>query len=163
MKLPSKINLAVILVCVLLFVFFRLDSPRLTSYKTNVSIINSINEIAQCYVAIKILENDLHKTISDLLANQPTTGNLNKDFAILMDKNRVQLGLTDGWAKNIQSAEVIDSWRRPLQFRWNKDLIGSQFDFLKTNVNCSLLIWSVGPNGLDENGFGDDVTYFPHK
>lgn len=44
----------------------------------------------------------------------------------------------------------MDVWKHPLRFRFERvDTLSGK---------AEVMVWSIGPNGIDENGKGDDLV-----
>ena len=57
---------------------------------------------------------------------------------------------------------VKDAWGRPLEMIITNKGIGQVPLLIGTN-QCSLIIWSVGHNGVNEHGFDDDILVMLRK
>lgn len=148
------IGVSLSIVFILLAPFFLSDNPN-TIKKPQ-----TIREIKWCYSLIARLESDSHESIKDILKKEKTTGSLNKDISLLLKKNKEVLNRDDDkrWDKNIRYDEIIDAWGHPLRFEWRENLVEKHYGYMKTNINAELVIWSIGNNGIDEFGLGDDVS-----
>ena len=50
--------------------------------------------------------------------------------------------------KDVVSFQVLDPWGKPYQYN---------YEFVPANAPCDFQIHSYGPDGLNQNGYGDDI------
>jgi hypothetical protein len=85
------------------------------------------------------------------------SGDINHIFAALITNTSAFRGGYIRLSRN-EKTEILDAWGRPLQMTLRTNLTGasnpSQSLLAKTNA---ILIWSLGPNGINEYGAGDDI------
>jgi hypothetical protein len=86
----------------------------------------------------------------------PHTTNLNESITFLLLRN----GLIDRHLVSSNSLICInDAWGAPLQMIFKSDLNLKTNDFPRFRNNTNpVFIWSMGPNGINEYGKGDDVV-----
>jgi hypothetical protein len=51
----------------------------------------------------------------------------------------------------------LDGWGHPFRYEFKADLIHKNAAYSLTNKDTTILVWSIGNNGVDELGRGDDV------
>jgi hypothetical protein len=108
----------------------------------------SIQRIQFCYVAIKVAEFDSGQDMRSLLEQVPGN-NLNQKVAALMRQHPPL-----AWAQN----NITDQWGHPFVIIWREEAQLEQLAPQLRERKDSLLIWSIGPNGINENGYGDDLV-----
>jgi len=134
--------------------------PIYCAPRPNMSRTLTVNEIHECYTAIRILEDDQRKSLKEIIAKQATTENLNRTFTLLLQTNNLLPSPIGGRRTQVISPELVDAWGKPLEIRWREGSMNSRYSFLETNINSPVIIWSFGPNGTNNFGEGDDVVWF---
>ena len=110
---------------------------------------------------ISKLESDGQQSLKTILEIHKPTSDLNQDLASLINAEHLRLDPNETtWSRYITaSSKIVDSWGRPLQIRWREDLIGTNYISLKLSIDSPIIIWSLGPNGENNYGLGDDVVW----
>ena len=120
-------------------------------------------EIRLCYNVISYLENIRHKPLRIIISEERISGNLDAQLASLLSSNRSLLNPTAQQFLKCSkgSSQLVDLWGRPLQVAWREDLANSNYEFLKasTDTDSPVIIWSLGPDGKNDFGRGDDVLF----
>lgn len=117
------------------------------------------SRIYGCYFAMLNRESEVDSTATFLKRAQTNGVGLNRAVAILVahperDLEDLQQFLTN----DLNLPMVLDAWSRPFIVEW-KDNVAASFPVQKSNwPRCPVLVWSSGPNGINENGQGDDIT-----
>jgi len=114
--------------------------------------------IRNCYYNIASIEETSGESVRDMVRRATSATNLNTQLATLFKA----MGSDAARLVDAQTDQILDAWNQPLFVRWRADLdkaAGSPELMIGTN---DLLLWSVGPNGRNDFGYGDDVV-FPHR
>lgn len=53
----------------------------------------------------------------------------------------------------------VDGWGNPLCIAWRSDISAKASTSLLKSIDLELLIWSSGPNGINEFGYKDDIIF----
>jgi hypothetical protein len=150
-------NVLMLILLILLVTILWLYSDRFHRRQSHfsgspASTINSINGL---YLCIRILELDSHRPITDLLQGH----NLNLNEQITADLR--SKSYFAGIPISSNGLEVLDDWQNPFVIMWKADFAEGKLASGLAREDGTILIWSVGPNGSNEFGFGDDVFISP--
>ena len=118
-------------------------------------------EIHLCYDVISYLEATRHKPLREIVGEAGTSGSLDAQLTSLINSNRDLLNPTarEFIRCSKDGSQLIDLWGRPLQVKWREGLAGSNYEFLKASTDSPVIIWSLGPDGENDFGRGDDVVF----
>lgn len=151
--LPIIVFVPLSILAALAFLRFWFATPKMPREVT-------LDEIQQCYISIALLEHQSGQTLGQMMLHTAkTTGRINEGFTLLLRTNGLFPSIKHGIKSGTTSSELVDAWGRPLLFGWRDEMPDPQYNFLKTNVNMPLIIWSAGQNGTNEFGAGDDIVY----
>jgi hypothetical protein len=121
------------------------------------------DEIRLCYIMVSQLEEENHKPLDLIMGKEKTAGDLNKELTLLFQNNRARFSVRDDLLKQyiLNRFAIVDLWERPFQIRWRTTLSASNYGMLvkRSPANAPVIIWSLGPNGKDDKGVGDDITW----
>jgi hypothetical protein len=113
--------------------------------------------IAECYDGIEMLEVKRKMPLRLILAaNSAQTGDLNQQITRELYNAKV---IGADWDRiDTNTMHIIDYWGRPLCFSWPDDIGGKGPLTKLTNTAVRIIVWSLGANGTNEYGNGDDVV-----
>jgi hypothetical protein len=111
------------------------------------------NLISQIELGVRTIERDRSRSIETLCATTPSTNtNLNARLArVLTEVGGISF-------KTDSRGLLCDAWGRPLNVVYRNEISTTNLGGSLVATTNSLFIWSCGPNGLNENGAGDDIT-----
>jgi hypothetical protein len=73
-----------------------------------------------------------------------------------LQRSLASLFTSRGYQTVANHLNLPDGWGRPYQIEWRTNLFGVDTPMIHATDN-ELLIWSAGPNGINEYGGGDDL------
>ncbi|MEI7729387.1 MAG: hypothetical protein WCO56_07430 [Verrucomicrobiota bacterium] len=111
------------------------------------------NRLKNIYHALRILESENHTNIGRLLQNSTET-NLQKGLLVLLSNNSQTLGFDP---KIIDKKILSDGYGRRFNVEFKTNLLSKFGPTALTEAGFDVVVWSNGSNGVNENGFGDDV------
>ena len=121
----------------------------------------TLNNIRLIYAFVSEAEYESGKPITQILTNEPPNGkDYNASLVRILDK---RLGAKMPKRSPDGVMRLLDAWGHPFEIYPNKTAVELGFpkDFLREKQ--ALAIWSIGFNGKNEFGRGDDVVYKPSE
>jgi hypothetical protein len=115
--------------------------------------------ISECYDGVAMLEAIRGQPLSTVLTSASLTVSLNTELAIALQP----LAYSNWVSLNVENkgSPILDSWGSPLLIARRDDLrAGSnRFNARLLSASNDIVVWSSGPNSLNEMGMGDDICY----
>jgi hypothetical protein len=112
--------------------------------------------LAVIYRAIRDIENDRHERIDLQLEKTHGSNDLSGKLLKLLEREIQASNMT---ASNATKEFKLDGFGNPFNMELRKNLSSKKISTSLSSSNFELLVWSSGPNGINEFGFGDDVVY----
>ena len=116
------------------------------------------------YVSVRFIEDDRQMPIKAIIAGEQANG-AEKDLNVIITTVlTLQIEFTNPklFTTN-HPPRFADAWGMPLIMAWKDEATVIEGPTKAMAVHDNLIIYSVGPNGIDEKGQGDDVWYVPHS
>jgi hypothetical protein len=117
-------------------------------------IVETVLIIRNCFYGIIAIEDESGEPIGQLMTGQSSSTNLNSELA------KIFMRTEPDWAKRLMDSQrnhVVDAWKNPLIIMWRTNLAEVVSSAALRSRTDELVIWSVGQNGRNEFGNGDDV------
>lgn len=152
MKLRKRYLLILVggALCLFLLILIYLPDPPSKSLQTRVLIRNIYQELLR-------INEEGESDIRQLLHSKGEERCLSR---LLCDL------IKEPWVKYSQSNlvlfknnSIIDAWGNSLCVAWRSDITTKATIGLLNSVDCELIIWSSGKNGVNEFGDNDDVYF----
>ena len=127
---------------------FDINRSRRFENQAKAAPLVSVQTIKDCYTIIRIAELENEQSITNLIEKLPGD-TINHKIADLFHR----------YANSTTIAtNVLDQWGYELKMEWRTNVEFSGFRGEWKILTNEIIIWSVGKNGLDEGGGGDDVS-----
>jgi len=152
MKLRKRYLLILIggALCFFLLLLINLPDPPSKSFQTRVLIRNIYHELLR-------INEESESDIRQLLHGKGGKRCISRLLCDLIKEPWIKYSESN--RALFKNNSIIDPWGNPLCVAWRSDITTKASIDLLNSVDCELIIWSSGKNGLNEFGDKDDVYY----
>src|SRR6185437_13012813 len=116
----------------------------------------TIARIKQTYTMLSVVGENYHTNVALIIKDRVgSAGDLNQVLYALVTEPDYFISHSM-FRTNLISDPLVDSWGHPLEVIWRDDAASTNISGRLMQSSASLLIiWSTGPNGINEYGNGD--------